>query len=66
MGKNWRTNLIGLIGIIFLVIGMVLVLTKKITFTELVGSLAIVSTFLGALNSFFSKDSNVTGGTVKQ
>ena len=63
MGKNWRTNLIGLIGIIFLVIGMVLVLTKKITFTELVQSLAIVATFLGALNAFFSEDAKVKGGT---
>ena len=63
MGKNWKTNLIGLIGIIFLVLGMALVLKKTITFEVLVGSLSIVATFLGALNAFFSQDAKVKGGT---
>jgi predicted membrane-bound spermidine synthase len=61
--KNWKTSLVGIIGIIFLVVGLSLVIAKVITFNDLVQSLALVATFLGALAAFFAKDHNVTGGT---
>lgn len=64
--KNWKTTLVGIIGMLFLVIGVILVIYKVITFTELIGSLAIVSTFLVSMNGFVGKDGDVTGGSRQQ
>jgi len=60
--KNWKTSLVGIVGILFLLVGLVLVAVKVITFDELVKSLALVATFLGGLGAMLAKDHNVTGG----
>ena len=64
--KNWKTTLIGIIGMIYLVAGLILVGFKRFTLTEFSSSLTFVGVFLGALLGFFSKDSDVTGGTRQQ
>jgi hypothetical protein len=63
---NWKTSLIGIIGLAYLLIGLVLVYFKTITLTEFAQSLALVAVFLTSVLGFFSKDSDVTGGKRKQ
>jgi len=60
--KSWKTTLIGLVGLTVLAGGLVMVYLKAITLTELGQSLGVIAIFLGSINSFFSKDSDVTGG----
>lgn len=63
---SWKTSLIGIIGIVFLFVGLGLVYLKLATLTELGISLALVTTFLSSMGNFFAKDSDVTGGTRQQ
>ena len=64
--KSWKTGLLGIIGLIYLIVGLILVGYKKFTLTEFTQSLAVVGVFLSSLMGIFSKDSDVTGGTRQQ
>lgn len=61
--KNWKTTLVGIIGLITLFIGLVLVYLGKVTLTDLGTFLTPVSVFLGAIVAILAKDGDVTGGT---
>jgi len=57
--KSWKTTALGIIGIIYLLVGLSLVAYKIVTITEFASSLAFVSVFLSSLVAFFAKDSDV-------
>ena len=63
MKKNWKTSLMGVIGILFILIALALVYFGKATLSEVAtfgGSMGLIlTTILG----FLSKDYNVSGGS---
>jgi len=54
--KNWKTTLVGVIGLITLFIGFVLVYTGKVTLSDLGTFLTPVSIFLGAIVAILAGD----------
>lgn len=63
MKKSWKTTTIGVLGALYLIVGLILVGYKVFTLSEFTESLSFVAVFLGAILAFFAKDSNVTGGS---
>lgn len=59
--RNWKTNLVAIIGVIILLIAMLLVYFGKTTLTEVGQFLGPIAVFLGIILGFVSKDHNVTG-----
>ena len=58
--KSWKTNMVGYVGVASVVVIFALVFTEKATMTEATTSLGALAAFLGIMNSFLSKDADVT------
>jgi hypothetical protein len=58
--KSWKTTLVGIIGVIFLMLSMTLVFLGKATLTEVTKYAGGIGTCLTILNSFLAKDSTAT------
>ena len=61
--KNYKTNLIGILGGVILLGTLVLVYFSKVTLAEAGQYLTPVGLFLGALLALVAKDHDVIGGT---
>jgi len=55
--KNWKTALLGAIGLVYLTVGLILVAYKVFTLTELSSSLAVVGIFLTSILGIVAKRS---------
>jgi len=66
MKKSWKTNTVGVVGMLYLLGGLFLVYLGKVTISDFGNTLGFVATFLGAMLAFKAKDSDVTGGTRAQ
>jgi len=64
--KSWKTTLIGIICLVNVFVCLFLVYLKIIQISDVTMYLPISTPIILSVATFFSKDSNVTGGTIKQ
>ncbi len=60
MSKSWRTNIVALAGAIILVVGLILAIIDKDTFSEVIISAGVLALILQVISSYLVKDAKAT------
>ena len=57
MKKDWKTTTLGISGLLYLLVGIILSALKVVSITDFASSLALVAVFLTSILGFFAGDS---------